>query len=198
MHQIQIHAPSSAPRHQLRVIKQPRQLKAVKKVSLIKFSNFIIYLTLIFIEVSSKVLGIYTACGILGAFVLIGLSNLASSQPSPQFIFVMFGFFHLLLMLVLLRFRFPQKFIDYLQPFSIVSLDFSFFYHIPGIEWLSQRFNIKSLGNLELGRIDMKDDSFLANYLSTIIFLILLLSLHTIAYSIYFCSKSSIEKNKTG
>ena len=101
-------------------------------------------------------------------------------------------------MMLLLRFRFPQKFIDYLQPFSIVSLDFSYSYHIPGIEWLSQKFSIKSLGNLELGKIEMKDDSFLANYLSTIIFVVLLLFLHTIVYSIYMWNKSSIDSKENG
>ena len=127
----------------------------------------------------------YTACGVVGAVLFISLSSFASGQPSPQLFFVMFGFYQLLLMMLLLRFRFPQELLDYLQTFNVVSLNFSFLYNIPKVEWLSQQFSGGSYGDLELERIDLENDTFLANYLSTIIFLIFLALLHLTMYLIY-------------
>ena len=137
------------------------------------------------------------AAGIGGASVgVAGASSLTSTQSSPQLLFVMFGFYQLLLVMLLLRFRFPEEFLDYFKPFSIVTLNFSFLEKIPGVKWFTDRFSFDSPGEVELSRIGIEDNSFLSNYLSTIIFLLFMILLHSFLYSIYICMKSSFDDDR--
>ena len=137
------------------------------------------------------------AAGIGGASVgVAGASSLTSTQSSPQLLFVMFGFYQLLLVMLLLRFRFPEEFLDYFKPFSIVTLNFSFLERIPGVKWFTDRFSFDSPGEVELSRIGIEDNSFLSNYLSTIIFLLFMILLHSFLYSIYICMKSSFDDDR--
>lgn len=109
--------------------------------------------------------------------------------------FTLFGFYQLLLMMLLLQFEFPQNYVDFLSPFDLVTLDFSFLKRIPTIDLVTAKFDFPGEMSLNLDKIGVEENTFLNNYFPTLLLLVLLIFIHLAVSLIYISCKASIEKS---
>lgn len=141
-------------------------------------------------------LGTITGATILSSVGLtVGLSAISGNPSSPQVLFVLFGFYQLLLFSLLLQFEIPEVYSSFLSPFEFVALNFEFLNHIPFIKWMSDRFNLPVHGAVDLEKIGVDDNTFLNNYFSTLIVMVVLILFHLMFYILYIILKPSLDGN---
>ena len=75
---------------------------------------------------TAKVMGVSTATVSSAAMIsTVSVASLASVLTSPQMMFTLAGFYQLLLTLILLNYRIPDTFVEFISSFGLFKLDFT-------------------------------------------------------------------------